>query len=135
MGSPAGCDNMFDTSPSEESEESVDSFETSVPCTYSLPIAICHADPLCIGLDKLICSGLLCHTALEKRVSGYTTKSGVIKPWLASLIHLVNDGATPLIHTPELDVFGLSLQNDGTALKPSLQFDPAKHVIVGLERQ
>ncbi len=73
------------------------------------------------------------HTALEKRVSGYTAKSGVIKPWLASLIHLVNDGATPLIHTPELDVFGLSLQNDGTALKPSLQFDPAKHLIVGLQ--
>ena len=73
-------------------------------------------------------------TVRQKVTSGYTTKSGVIKQWLQCFLELSNDpsGAKPLIDSPNLRVFGVSVQNDSTPLKPSIQFDEQQHINVGL---
>ena len=65
-------------------------------------------------------------TTRSKCSSGYTTKSGAVKPWLDSFLQIANDpqlGVEPLIETPVLKVFGTAMENDSTALKPAIQYD------------
>lgn len=75
-------------------------------------------------------------TTRLKHSSGYTTKSGTIKPWIDSFLKLANDASLevkPLIETPVIKVFGTALENDSTALKPSIQFDENQNLNVGLK--
>lgn len=61
---------------------------------------------------------------IQKFPAGYTPESGIIK--LLSLGHielLKNSEAKPLIETPNVLVIPCALPNDGTALKPAIEFD------------
>ena len=72
----------------------------------------------------------------RKRQAGYTTKSGVIKSLSSTFLRLsCTDGVSKtatLIDTDSLKVVPCALANDGTALKPSIQFDPRTKRNVGL---
>ena len=59
-------------------------------------------------------------TTRNKRSSGYTTKSGVVKPWFDSFLQLLKDtlDVKPLVETTVLKVYGVAMENDSTALKP-----------------
>ncbi len=64
----------------------------------------------------------------RKRQAGYTCKSGVIKSLSQAFLKLsADDGISktePLIDIECVKVIPCMLANDGTALKPSIQFDP-----------
>lgn len=72
----------------------------------------------------------------RKRQAGYTTKSGVIKSLCDAFLKLSStDGVSDtvvLIDNDTLKVVPCALANDGTALKPSIQFDPRTKQNVGL---
>ena len=75
-------------------------------------------------------------TTRLKHSSGYTTKSGTIKPWIDSFLTLANDASRevkPLIKTPVVKIFGTAMENDSTALKPSIQFDENQNLNIGLK--
>ena len=75
-------------------------------------------------------------TTRLKHSSGYTTSSGVIKPWIDSFLKLALDpsvGVKPLVDAPIVKVIAAAMENDGTALKPSIQFDEKQQVNVGLK--
>lgn len=74
-------------------------------------------------------------TTRSKRSSGYTTKSGVVKPWLESFIQLSEDAldVKPLIESTILKVYAVAMENDGTALKPAIQYDEKQQINVGLK--
>ncbi len=68
-----------------------------------------------------------------KRQAGYTTKSGVIKN--LSLAHLkmsVSSESKLLVDNDTVAVIPAVLANDGTALKPAIEFDPRQKKNVGL---
>ena len=59
-----------------------------------------------------------------KYQAGYTPEPGVIKPLsLGHMTLLKNSQAKPLIQTPNLTVIPCAFGNDGTALKPAIEFD------------
>lgn len=61
---------------------------------------------------------------IQKSQAGYTPESGVIKPLSLGNIELLkNSEAKPLIETLSLLVIPCALANDGTALKPAIEFD------------
>lgn len=75
-------------------------------------------------------------TTRLKHSSGYTTSSGVIKPWLDSFLTLAVDPSVdvkPLVDSPIVKVIGAAMENDGTALKPAIQFDEKQQINVGLK--
>ena len=75
-------------------------------------------------------------TTRLKHSSGSTTSSGVIKPWLDSFLTLAVDpsvGVKPLVDTPIVKVIGAAMENDGTALKPAIQYDEKQQTNVGLK--
>jgi hypothetical protein len=75
-------------------------------------------------------------TTRLKHSSGYTTSSGIIKPWINSFLKLAIDPSVcvkPLVDTPIVKVIAAAMENDGTALKPSIQFDEKQQVNVGLK--
>lgn len=68
-----------------------------------------------------------------KYQAGYTPESGVIKPLsLGHMTLLKNSEAKPLIATPKLTVIPCAFANDGTALKPAIEFDPRLKQNIGL---
>ena len=72
----------------------------------------------------------------RKRQAGYTTKSWVIKGVCDAFLKLsstdgVSNTVVP-IDTDTLKVVPCALANDGTALKPSIQFDPRTKLNIGL---
>ena len=68
-----------------------------------------------------------------KHQAGYTPASGVIKPLsLGHMTLLKNSQAKPLIKTPNLTVIPCAFANDGTALKPAIEFDPRLKENIGL---
>ena len=73
----------------------------------------------------------------RKLQSAYTCKSGVLK--FLSLSHYqfcensFDAKVKPLVLTDNLKVYPVALGNDGTALKPSIQFDERIKVNIGLE--
>ncbi|VDH93896.1 Hypothetical predicted protein [Mytilus galloprovincialis] len=83
---------------------------------------------------KLNFGGPSSHARL-KRSSGYTTESGVIKPWLISMLQLATNDSkvVPLVESSTVKVIGLTMANDGTALKPSILYDEHQKVNVGLK--
>lgn len=69
----------------------------------------------------------------SKRQAGYTTESGVIKQ--LSVAHLTvseKSESKPLIDNDMVTVFSSVYANDGTALKPGIEFDPREKKNVGL---
>ncbi len=73
---------------------------------------------------------------MQKASPGYTTSSGIVKPWLQSILTLANDeksSCVPLVDNDVLKVFPGCLQNDGTPLKPSILFDDQQNVCIGLQ--
>ena len=75
-------------------------------------------------------------TTRLKHSSGYSTSSGVIKPWIDSFLKLALDpsvGVKPLVDAPIVKAIGAAMENDGTALKQSIQFDEKQQVNFGLE--
>lgn len=69
-----------------------------------------------------------------KHQAGYTPDSGVIKPLsLGHLELLKNSQAKLLIETPQLTIIPCALANDGTALKPAIEFDARLKENVGLK--
>lgn len=58
--------------------------------------------------------------------SGHTTSSGVIKPWLDLFLTLALDPSVdvkPLVDSRIVKVIGAAVENDGTTLKPAIQYD------------
>ena len=75
-------------------------------------------------------------TTRLKHSSGYTASSGVIKPWIDSFLKLglyPSVGVKPLVDAPIVKVIAAAMENDGTALKPSIQFDEKQQANVGLK--
>ena len=74
-------------------------------------------------------------TTRNKRSSGYTTKSVVVKPWFESFLQLSEDtlDVKPLIETTLLKAYGIAMENDGTALKPAIQYDEKQQINIGLK--
>lgn len=69
----------------------------------------------------------------SKRQAGYTTESGVIKQ--LSVAHLTvseKSESKPLIDNDIVTVFPSVYANEGTALKPGIEFDPREKKNVGL---
>ena len=74
----------------------------------------------------------------EKQGSAFTTDSGVLKS--LSGIHMkltnsgsaLNDAVTPLLDTDKVVVYPCSYSNDGTALKPAIEYDAVSKTNVGL---
>lgn len=74
----------------------------------------------------------------RKQKAAYTTSSGVLK--YLSLLHYrllknVNesDDGTTFINNNKVEVYPVAFSNDGTALKPAIQFDEDRNLNVGLE--
>ena len=66
---------------------------------------------------------------------GYTTKSGIIKPHLQSLLSFCDDpnaNVGHIIDTKSVKVIPVSVAMDGTALKPGLEFDTRRKCVVGM---
>lgn len=72
----------------------------------------------------------------RKQQAGYTCKSGVIKSLSQAFLKLSSDDGIsktePLIDIECVKVIPCVLANDGTALKPSIQFDPRTKENIGL---
>ena len=78
--------------------------------------------------------GGLSRTTRNNRSSGYTTKSGVVKPWLDSFLQLSDtQDVKPLNETTILKAYGVAMENDGTALKPAIQFDEKQQINIGIK--
>jgi len=74
-------------------------------------------------------------TTRLKHSSGYTTSSGVIKPWINLFLTLALDPSVdvkPLVDSPIDKAIGAATENDGTALKPAIQHDKKQQINVGL---
>ena len=68
---------------------------------------------------------------------GYTTKSGVLKDLHLAFMTLATDETSnvqPFLETDSVKVIGVALENDGTALKPGIQFDDRVKKNVGLKQ-
>jgi hypothetical protein len=59
-------------------------------------------------------------TTLAKKSSGYTTSSGFVKH---CLLMMTANTCPPILETEQLNVFGVVMHNDGTALMPGIQYD------------
>ena len=78
--------------------------------------------------------GGLSRTTRNNRSYGYTTKSGVVKPWLDSFLQLSDtQDVKPLDETTILKAYGVAMENDGTALKPARQFDEKQQINIGIK--
>ena len=76
----------------------------------------------------------------SRTTSGYTTQSGVIKRWLCTALELTSsssrsDVVQPFVETPAVKSFAIALENDRTALKPSIQYDEQQQLNVGLQER
>ena len=69
-----------------------------------------------------------------KLQSAYTCESGVLKFLHYKLCEFLYDlKVKPLVLTDNLKFYPVAFGNDGTALKPSIQFDERAKVNIGLE--
>ena len=75
------------------------------------------------------------HNVSNRCKAGYTTDSGIIKPHLQSF-HVFSSHPKAdinyLVSSDQVQVIGVSLTMDGTALKPGLEFDTRQKRIIGL---
>lgn len=74
-------------------------------------------------------------TTRDKLKGGYTTKSGVLKNLHLAFLKLASEGGVPpLLYTEIVKVIGIAMENDGTAIKPGIQFDERLKRNVGLKQ-
>ena len=76
-------------------------------------------------------------TTRDKRKGGYSTKSGVLKDLHLAFITLASEitsKVSPLVETKSVKVIGIAMENDGTAIKPGIQFDERMKRNVGLKQ-
>ena len=74
----------------------------------------------------------------DKLRGGYTTKSGVLKDLQLAFMTLATDETSnvqPFLETDAVKVIGVALENDGTALKPGIQFNDRVKKNVGLKQE
>jgi hypothetical protein len=74
----------------------------------------------------------------DKLRGGYTTKSGVLKDLQLAFMTLATDktlNVQPFLETDAVKVIRVALENDGTALKPGIQFDDRVKKNVGLKQE
>ena len=84
--------------------------------------------------DKKMNLGGPSESVCAKHQAGYTPESGVIKPLSLGHMELLrNSQAKSLIETPKLNVIPCALANDGTALKPAIEFDSRLKENIGLK--
>ena len=84
--------------------------------------------------DKKMNLGGPSESVCAKHQAGYMPESGVIKPLSLGHIELLrNSQAKSLIETPKLNVIPCALANDGTALKPAIEFDSRLKENIGLK--
>ena len=69
---------------------------------------------------------------LTKHSSGYTTENGIINPLMQTFHNIIEREKSITVDCGILKVLSVHAENDGTALKPSLQFDPTQKTVVGL---
>jgi hypothetical protein len=69
---------------------------------------------------------------LTKHSGGYTTESGILSPLMKTFHDIVDKEESTVVNCEVLKVVSVHAENDGTALKPGLQFDPTQKVVVGL---
>ena len=69
---------------------------------------------------------------MQKNSSGYTTKSGVIKPWLLAFQKMCSLGDQTFVKNDTVSVTAVCLANDSTALKASIAFDERQGLNIGL---
>ena len=69
---------------------------------------------------------------LTKHSNGYTTENGIINPLIRQLHDLAVKADSVIIDSQIVKVLSVHAENDGTALKPSLQFDPTQKKVVVL---
>jgi len=78
-------------------------------------------------------------TTRQKETSGYTTLGGTVKQWLVTGLELANaaslssNGFVPLVDTPSLKSFAVALENDGTTIKPGIEYDEQQQINVGIQ--
>ena len=73
----------------------------------------------------------------DKRRGGYTTTSGTLKDLHLAFITLANEDMSnvpPFLETESVKVIGVAMENDGTPLKPGIQFDERMNKNVGLKQ-
>ena len=76
-------------------------------------------------------------TTCDKRKGWYTTRSGILKDLSLAFITLAGENPStvpPLVETKSVKVIGIAMENDGTALKPGIQFDERMKRNVGLKQ-
>ena len=84
--------------------------------------------------DKKINLGGPSESLIQKSQAGYTPESGVINPLSLGHIELLKKSeAKPLIKTANLLAIPCALANDGTALRPAIEFDARLKENVGLK--
>ena len=69
---------------------------------------------------------------LTKHSSRYTTKNGILNPFMQTFHNIIEKENTIIMECDILKVLSVHAENDGTALQPSLQFDPTRKTTVGL---
>ena len=86
------------------------------------------------SLEKKTNLGGPSESVCAKHQVGYTPHSGVVKPLSLGYLELLkNSQAKLLIETPQLTIIPCTLANDGTALKPAIEFDAQLKENVGLK--
>ena len=71
---------------------------------------------------------------LKKHSSGYTMESGIINPLIRTFHDLTEKTDSIILDTCAVRILSVHAENDGTALKPSLQFDQTQKKVVGLAK-
>lgn len=69
---------------------------------------------------------------LTKHSNGCTTENGIINPLIRQFHDLAVKSDSVIIDSQIVKVLSVHAENDGTALKPSLHFDPTQKKVVGL---
>ena len=67
---------------------------------------------------------------------GYTTASGIIRNLLISILRIADSqSASCYVNSSTIKAIAISLTRDGLGLKPSLEFDERKNVLVGSKKK
>jgi len=67
-----------------------------------------------------------------RRLTAFTNRPGIIVELLLCIIHLLKSRSiTPLVDNNICTVFGMCISRDGIGLKPELNFDPIRKILVG----
>ena len=67
-----------------------------------------------------------CDRTLTKHSSGYTRESGIISLLIRKFQDLAVQSDSVIVDNQIVKVLSVHAENDGTAMKPSLQFDPTQ---------